>query len=799
MEKNTTSVSSFNSFSFIPKIRSNFISFSFRPFPKLIFNNSTVANKDFDGVNERREGVPRADNNDHHATISNQADNHEVPQSTAHGGINNCTINAMINYFNSIDTLTVATSEKREALAIIIDRINNASESRAFPDDLFTNSNSRIVKAIVEIILGRIPRIDRISATGSNAKLKRWMEAKNAQRLFMYHNKTALIRIAASCSGGMKLVPNMTYDVMISKLITLVQPVATVTDSFNNGSATTEEVEAGGNPSYQNDQAYFSMKQEIMKAMLAKSFMRPLKGRAKEYCSLGHKLELPVAMSFMRDANKKDLFHGFNFRFEVISLHKTGLVAKKNKPWAKDSIDLLAFVKNEEYDNLELWGIEIKSRVTANTVTTEREYMRRTRRRKYEQVSAKQAHRFVRDADERFQLLHHAYVYGLDRIVHLAGTKGGQVLSGTLIEMDKWGSEQHDQPTTTLLESYDKVIDTFKNIGLFYAYDATPSASIVIPDDVVKIAEDIPMINGIECLYGALKLWKVMFHNPSILPLPILKRIIPSTHAKWNACKSCSDTTTKIVDDCYLRPPRIYSNFESVAVGRCFSNLLATIFKLHQLNTANHDLDTYSCLSNYRNAASHRFTFKQILTSIYQICKVEGKASERLSLVVPLQSSENSPQAAQIRPRRRAYGNSGTIPDYLDLPSAIRTFKTPKRYQKAVVNDGRVEEHIIQRTLRCTGDIAEIVCQDEEAEKRGETLDPRRRCYVCAKKTRWQCLKCHYYFCVGTKAQDYWYINEKVSINCDNDITRIIRKSCFRKHHCDNNYADRNDNSNDEE
>ena len=85
----------------------------------------------------------------------------------------------MINYFNSIDTLTAATSEKKEALAIIIDRINNFSVSPAFPDDLFTNSNSPIVKVIVKNIIGRIPRIDRISATGSNAKLKRWLEAKN--------------------------------------------------------------------------------------------------------------------------------------------------------------------------------------------------------------------------------------------------------------------------------------------------------------------------------------------------------------------------------------------------------------------------------------------------------------------------------------------------------------------------------------------------------------------------------------------------------------------------------------------
>ena len=62
-------------------------------------------------------------------------------------------------------------------------------------------------------------------------------------------------------------------------------------------------------------------------------------------------------------------------------------------------------------------------------------------------------------------------------------------------------------------------------------------------------------------------------------------------------------------------------------------------------------------------------------------------------------------------------------------------------------------------------------------------MDPRRGCFVCKKKTRWQCLKCHYYFCVTTQAKDYWYLCEKVSIEKDENITRILRKSCYHKHH----------------
>jgi hypothetical protein len=140
--------------------------------------------------------------------------------------------------------------------------------------------------------------------------------------------------------------------------------------------------------------------------------------------------------------------------------------------------------------------------------------MRQIHRKKYELINANQALRYVPAADERYQLLHHAYVYGLKRVALIVGRKDSKVLSGTIINYD-----------CLLRESYGKVIEKIKNISLLWAYNG----SKVIPDDVLSIAKDIKVINVEETLYGTLKLWKKMYSDPSILPRPTLQRIIPTT------------------------------------------------------------------------------------------------------------------------------------------------------------------------------------------------------------------------------------------------------------------------------
>ena len=165
---------------------------------------------------------------------------------------------------------------------------------------------------------------------------------------------------------------------------------------------------------------------------------------------------------------------------------------------------------------------------------------------------------YIKKVAELFQLLHHAFVYDFERVIIVIGNESGKVISGTAINFDD-GTKI----------SYGKVVDDLKKNSLLWAYTMLPACNTVIPNEVIAISEDVKMINGKEALYGSFKLWKAMSLDPgpAVLPYPVLKRILPSSHAEWNTTKGGSDTVTKIADDCIINPPRQLTNFESTATS----------------------------------------------------------------------------------------------------------------------------------------------------------------------------------------------------------------------------------------
>ena len=558
----------------------------------------------------------------------------------------------MIEYFQSISCTSTtggdmisssSSADRQEALAIILDRINHDVSTQgettgisAGPADLFSRSKSKIRKEILDLISGRIPPEKRLARFGE-ASLKKWLTSTNTYRSYMFFSKQAMIDIAAS-RGGIRLTTALSVDKMVAKLVEIIPPPPSSAERGHqeggqSGQVATGQEEVGGEGTEQHgrrvlagaslqdnnrpqqhnqrretrttststelddeNEDVMTISKEIVKSILKKSFMKPLKGQARDYCRMGHKLELPIGLDWMKDVNEKKLLPGF----KIISLHKVGLVGKKNHPWAKDSIDFIAFVYDEDSSSVELWGVEVKSRQTNSTISEEKEHTRKLRRGKYKHVDANLAHKFVRKPDERFQLLHHSHVYGFDRVALIVANNSAKVITGTVIEFNN-----------TLHEKYGKVLERLKNIALPWAYSDIDTALIVIPNDVITLSKQMPAINGKETLYGALKLWRKMFSDPSILPRPVIKRIIPTTHAQWNATKGGSDTVTKLVDDCFVSPPKVYTNFESVAFTRCISNIIASILKLYQTITSKDDLSTaYSTIQHYRNAASHRITSK---------------------------------------------------------------------------------------------------------------------------------------------------------------------------------------------
>ena len=718
--------------------------------------------------------------NDEEASVSTTSSDGAV--SNTEGQEMNERVQSMIDYFEAL-----SSEEEGDALAIILDNIRHNENGRAISqgeDDLFSRSNATLRKKIMSLLATRVPEEHRQKRFGDKT-LEKWLESNNQYRSFMFTTKQQLVQIAAS-SAGVRVASTLSFDAIIEKLVSLFMPspsnqeddsiddesTSSSTSSTNSPSATTSNqtaARATTNSTYlpENHPQAVTIKQEVIKAMLQKSFMRPLKGASKEHCELGHKLELPIGLDWMRDVNEKKLFPGFT----VISLHKAGLVGKKNQPWAKDSIDFLAFVLDESNSDsaLQLWGIEIKSRQTCTTINEEKDLNRKLRRKKYELIQSSEVFKFIPKASERFQLLHHAYVYDFDRVAIIIGNGSGKVISGTAINID-----------FNLQKSYGKVVEDLKNIALLWAYSPLPACNTVIPSDVMRISKDVPTINGKEALYGAFKLWKTMFVDPGpgALPYPVLKRIIPSTHAHWNSTKGGSDTVTKIADDCIINPPRQQTNFETTATSRCISNLLVAIFKCYQASTSS-STHQYPSLDHYRNAASSRVTFKRFLRMIYKIMESRVKGE-----ITTTSASNGDDNDATARPRRQRF--QGTVPEQMDFAPA-QTFKTPKKAKKKQVDRGAAAAEVIQRVHQCTGYPFEVVCQKTN-HNNGAKKDPRRKCYVCKTKTKWQCIKCRFYFCMAyeetsTRNEQLYYTSEKENQDSNRNITRIFGKSCFHKAH----------------
>ena len=341
----------------------------------------------------------------------------------------------------------------------------------------------------------------------------------------------------------------------------------------------------------------------------------------------------------------------------------------------------MAFASLEnDLDSLELWGIEIKSRQSVATVNAEKENNRILRRKKYEEINCEDVHKYVQKVSERFQLLHHAYVYGLKKVALVVGTKAGKILSGTLVNY-----------SNNLLGGYGNVAKKLKEDALSWAYTNEESKNIIIPDDVIAIAKTIPAVNGKEALYGTLKLWKQMYANLSILPWPTLKRIIPRAHAKWNANKGGSDSITKIVDDCFVSPPKAHTNYESVAVACCFSNLIVALLRIYQITSSKKDIrKKYKSIYHFRDAASKQCTFKKALRHMHRYFKEEIKESENNdeqgNVLCEIQQQS---VRVRVQPNCNRF-RCGTIPEEMSLFAPQQTFKTPTKARKKQVEKGNV-------------------------------------------------------------------------------------------------------------
>ena len=75
-------------------------------------------------------------------------------------------------------------------------------------------------------------------------------------------------------------------------------------------------------------------------------------------------------------------------------------------------------------------------------------------REKNEEIEAADAHKMIAAVSERFQILHHAYIYGFDKILFAVGDSQSEILQSTIVN---FGEE--------LKENYGEVFEGFEGFS----------------------------------------------------------------------------------------------------------------------------------------------------------------------------------------------------------------------------------------------------------------------------------------------------------------------------------------------
>ena len=199
----------------------------------------------------------------------------------------------------------------------------------------------------------------------------------------------------------------------------------------------------------------------------------------------------------------------------------------------------------------------------------------------------------LQNLSEHYQLLHHSFVYDLQKSVLIIGDESGTVIQSTIVNYSK-----------ELKEDYGKVLKDMKDFMLYWVYNDNeinnnvnnsnnnqqiiPTTSMKkIPDEVVTIAVDqVKMLADKQAIHSSFQLFSQLHSMSLPLPLPSLQHLIPIYSAYWNTAKRGSDTLTKLMDDCILHPPSAHLNCESVAFTRSVMILYTIIHRLIQTFTA---------------------------------------------------------------------------------------------------------------------------------------------------------------------------------------------------------------------
>ena len=255
----------------------------------------------------------------------------------------------------------------------------------------------------------------------------------------------------------------------------------------------------------------------------------------------------------------------------------------------------------------------------------------------------------------------------------LVGDCDGRIIYGNAITFSE-----------TTLTNYGTILDVMFNDTLSWAYKDMIDPNSSEFKIVSLIAANISTIGGKDEFHSQFFLWKHI-STKERLPLPPLKRLIPSIHASWNAFKSGSDTTTALIENHRFKHP--HTNCNSRASSRLL--LLAFVFIHRSLQAVTCDPDRHPSLTHLRDAASDRYSFPKTLQCLLTYFENKVKTCRQENAGVPI--------VDYTVPRR----SSPRLNTPLLLYKTPRTFDIPKLNHESKRNRRPDGSEYCNRVLKC--------------------------------------------------------------------------------------------------
>ena len=379
--------------------------------------------------------------------------------------------------------------------------ITTEVEAKQVVNQLHTSVKKCILKHLVTNVA--CPAYRKVNP--STKDLVIWLQKSNSVRNYLFFKSNGLKDLIRARSidlpQGQKTIPHM-----VAALARPWQYLATNNDPSTGG--TQDVLQAA--------------KDDATRAILEKSFLPHRKGKTREHCSLGHRLETPILKKWVEVASGSHVLHprlpGLK---SVEAAFKAGLAAKKGAVYAKDSIDFVLAVQDDD-DELLAWGFEAKGRVTASSAADEERNLR-LMVDPHVRINDDEVHEVVANQGERFQVLQHAFVYDFPTVVLAISDSQSDLIRSTTIDF-----------STELKESFGQVLKDLISFSLYWAYPAEDDtidnnrnrhrrrqpAVLNVPHHILHLAESIPTINGSDTLQGTANVWYSLSRLPKPFPSP---------------------------------------------------------------------------------------------------------------------------------------------------------------------------------------------------------------------------------------------------------------------------------------